>query len=1420
MDIAIVGLDCRFPSAPEPAALWRLMMGVGDGIGEVPPGRWADDGLFDPDGGRGRANTRAGGFLTDVDAFDNDFFGISPREAAAMDPQQRLVLQAAWRAFEDAGLDPRDQGGSATGVYLGVMSSEWARLSLADPDAIDVHAGTGNGYCMTANRISYLLNLHGPSLAVDSACSSSLLATHLACAALSSGECDQALVGGVNLALTPTLSIYYTQAGLSAPDGRCKPFSALADGIGRAEGVGMVLLRRLSDVVADDQPVYAVIKGSAVNHGGRGNGLTAPSRWAQRDVISAACQRANVRPADVSYIEAHGTGTVLGDSIEVNALGGLHGGRTEPCAIGSVKGNIAHTEGAAGIAGLIKLALAHHHGVVPPSRYADTGNPRLRLDSKGLRLLAEPLSLRSAGAPAVTGVSSFGLGGTNVHVVLAAAPPPMRSNPVEETGGVLTVSADGAAGLARAASALADDLAEPANPLGAVCRASNRVKASGPYRLAFAVEDRDRGLARLRAFAAGSHGTTETGQRVGDGPVCGWLLHGEGPAAVAWGQAFHDRHARYRSAFDAADRVLTPLLGRSLRDFPPTGGPAAGDARHEAAAMFATQYAVGELLLALGPRPAWIASEGVGDHAAAVLCGVLSLAEAARLLAGGTPDTTTFRQPRIPWNSGGLDRRARTGEPDAATRPDRQAPLTAAVEADATAPTHLVEIGPGCPDAAGPAGLADRWPVTRLRTGNGARIIGRELTEVAAALYRAGAALRWDALDPPRPPRPVRLRPYPFATTRFPLRPAPDEQGPAVAPATASSVPVAGDAAATSPDVGGGPGAGNPLVLDWVPPNLPLVDPPGDGEWLVAEPPVGQPHLDPDMPFLATIIEARPAATTICLPLPISGPGRGGPLGVGEIDRVRHVLQRTLHTVQGFLADPRFSAARLVLLTRHAVRVGDDSEIDLAHAAVWGLVRSVAAEHPGRFALVDLDRGLGDELPTGLPATVAAAFAADEPALALRDGTVRVPRLATPTAGADRHGRPGTFAGDGTVLVTGAGGSLGRIVARHLVTAHGVRDLLLVSRRGVDTPGSGALAARLTATGARVRFASCDVADRAALAELLAAVPAEHPLTGVVHIAGVLDDGAVQNLTAEQFDAVLRPKLDAAVHLHDLTRDRNLAAFVLFSSASGVLGNAGQSAYAAANAFLDALAELRRDQGLPAVSLAWGPWADEYAESDGGPDYGGMAGTVGERLNRRGLLPLPVQDALAHLDAALDSGPAVHIPIRLDLDRLVAHGQVPPVLRGLAGDGDASGAGTVAAAGATLRERLGGLPPGERSRVLLDLVLAQVCAVFGWSDTRAANPTTVFVDLGLDSLAGVELGNRLYGVTGIRLPAGLVFDHPTPAALAAYLGELLVPSAPARTGPEAPSGTGQAIAHVVRPELGRRVDDLDADELVRLALGR
>src|SRR5580693_5647399 len=427
--IAIIGIGCRFPGADGPAAFWRLLSDGVDAITETPPDRWGADASE-------TAATHWGGFLDQVDQFDPQFFGISPREAARMDPQQRLLLEVAWEALEDAGQVPEQLAGSRTGVFIGISTYDYGHFQLGQPDRIDAYTGTGSALSIAANRLSYFYDFRGPSMAIDTACSSSLVAIHLACRSLREGECTLALVGGANVILSPALGLNFSEAGVMAADGRCKTFDARADGYVRGEGAGVVVLKPLSRALADADPIYAVIRGSATNQDGRTNGLMAPSRGSQEAVLAEAYRRADLSPGAVDYVEAHGTGTSLGDAIEAQALGTIVAEGRAPesrCMVGSVKTNIGHLEAAAGVAGLIKVALALRHRAIPPSLNFVEPNPLIPFDSLPLHVAQTLTPWPENGSRAAAGVSSFGFGGANAHIVLTEAPQVRVAQPTDPT---------------------------------------------------------------------------------------------------------------------------------------------------------------------------------------------------------------------------------------------------------------------------------------------------------------------------------------------------------------------------------------------------------------------------------------------------------------------------------------------------------------------------------------------------------------------------------------------------------------------------------------------------------------------------------------------------------------------------------------------------------------------------------------------------------------------------------------------------------------------------------------------------------------------------------------------------------------------------------------------------------------------------
>ncbi|HET9209476.1 MAG TPA: type I polyketide synthase, partial [Thermoanaerobaculia bacterium] len=642
--IAVIGMACRFPQAPDPRAFWRLLRDGVDAVGEVPADRWSSDLFYDPDPqAAGRASTRWAALLDGIDLFDGQFFRISPREAAHMDPQQRLLLEVAWEALEDAGTPPDSLAGSRTGVFAGVMFNEYGgRLFYGgDPRAIDAYSGAGNIDAILANRISYLLDFQGPSLAVDTACSSSLVAVHLACGSLRSGECDLALAGGVNVVLSPGTAVYYSRAGLMAADGRCKAFDARADGFVRGEGAGLVVLKPLSRALADGDPVRAVIRGSAVNHDGRGNGLTAPNPHAQERVIREAWADAGAPPWRASYVEAHGSGTRLGDPIELKALGAVVGpGRPggQPCVVGSVKSNIGHLESAAGIAGLIKAVLCLENGVVPPSLHFETPSPFIPFDRLGLRVPTRLEPLSAGEGPALAGVSSFGFGGANAHVVLEAAPAAPPVDLPEEPGPwLLPLSARAPEALRAAAQRLRELAGENGGPAPHdLCRTAAVHRSHHDHRLALTFDSPAGLTAGLDAFLAGrpaaglAHGRRSPSRR----RKVVFVFSGQGPQWPGMGRELLDREPAFLAAVEACDRRLSALAGWSLLAELLAEPERSRLEETEVAqpAIFALQVGLAALWRSWGIEPDAVVGHSLGEVAAACVAGCLTLEDGVRVV--------------------------------------------------------------------------------------------------------------------------------------------------------------------------------------------------------------------------------------------------------------------------------------------------------------------------------------------------------------------------------------------------------------------------------------------------------------------------------------------------------------------------------------------------------------------------------------------------------------------------------------------------------------------------------------------------------------------------------------------------------------------------------------------------------------------
>jgi amino acid adenylation domain-containing protein len=786
--IAIIGIGCRFPGGVEsPSAFWQLLSSGGDAVREVPGDRWDVEAYYDPNSGSlGKMHTRWGGFLDEIDQFDAEFFGISPHEAARIDPQQRLLLEVAWHALEDAGLPSPKLAGTRTGVFVGISSGDFGQLQFQDAEQVDAFTGAGSALSIAANRLSYLWDLRGPSVAIDTACSSSLVAVHMACRTLRGGESDLALAAGVNLILRPAVSVAFSKAGMLSPRGRCRTFDAEADGYVRGEGCGVVILKRLSDAQADGDRILAILRGTAVNHGGRTNGLNAPSGLAQQQVIREALADAAIRAEQIDYVETHGTGTRLGDPIEVEAiLAALQDGRDHqrPLVLGSVKTNVGHLEAAAGIAGLIKTILALRFEQIPPHLHLTKLNPLLAPDGA-------PIVIPNASRPwprgqrrRYAGVSSFGFGGTNAHAILEEPPAEdSAASSVERPLHLVTLSAHSREALGDVAARLRDHLELfPSLSLAEVAYSANTARAHFGHRAAILANSLDALRERLRLLNDGEEiAEIRRGEIPGDqSPRIAFLFTGQGTHYAGMGRTLLETQPTFRRVLERCDAILQDHLGRSLLAVV-RGEPGCETMLCQAAmaepALFAVEYSLAEMWRSWGIQPSAVLGQDVGEFVAACFAGLFSLEDGLRLvIARGrcdeAPAPIRFTEPTIEIISN------LTGEPAAAAtvatpdywRQHAQEPsqLTRGMRSLAELGCEVfVEIGPSPTLLAmgrrcQPAGFGTWLPTLRRDQEDWQTVL-----DTLAVLYTRGVKIDWSGFDRDYVRRRVDLPTYPFQRHR------------------------------------------------------------------------------------------------------------------------------------------------------------------------------------------------------------------------------------------------------------------------------------------------------------------------------------------------------------------------------------------------------------------------------------------------------------------------------------------------------------------------------------------------------------------------------------------------------------------------------------------------------------------------------
>ncbi|MEV7046561.1 type I polyketide synthase, partial [Amycolatopsis sp. NPDC051061] len=1433
--IAIVAMGCRFPGGvTSPEELWDLVDGGTDAMSAFPADRGWD--AFDGSGDY----ARTGGFIDTATTFDPAFFGISPREALATDPQQRLLLEVSWEVFERAGIDPGSLTGTSAGVFVGSTPSGYGLGS--ETGEVAGHLLTGNAGSVLSGRLAYSYGLEGPAVTVDTACSSALVALHLACQALRKRECSLALAGGATIMSTPAVFLEFARQGGLAGDGRCKPFAEAADGTGWGEGIGLLLLERLSDARRRNHPVLAVIEGSAVNSDGASNGLTAPNGPSQQRVIRAALAAAGLSPADVDVVEAHGTGTTLGDPIEAQALLATYGQNRpadRPLRVGAVKSNIGHTQAASGAAGVIKMVLALRHGHLPHTLHLDEPSSHVDWTAGSVELLGAPMPWPERDAPRRAGVSAFGVSGTNVHVLLAEPSAAEVTEEVQAPAGPwpFLVSARGTAALREQAASLRP-VAEEEN-LADLAWSLSAGRAALDDRAVVLAGSRDELLRGLDALAADGVAPGLMRGAIRPGKLA-FLFTGQGSQRAGMGGELHARYPGYATAFDEVCAEFDRHLDRPLRTVI-ASGEHLDETAYTQPALFAVEVALYRLAESWGYQPDYLLGHSIGELVAAHLAGVLSLADACTLVAargrlmqalptGGAMVAVQATEREIDLVDGlsiaavngpssivlsgdedvvlaaaerlaGLGRKTKrldvshafhSARMDVMLAEFRQVldgltfhPPKIAVVSNVTGTladqltlpdywvAHVREAvrfadGVGWLAEAGVTGFLELGPDGALAALAQdclpadvavAALLRRDRPEAPAALtglarmHVSGHGPGWSAVLAGG--RRVDLPTYRFQRQRYWLEPSvttgtgDDAFWSAVDTGTLAEVldlpeDAVGDllpalSAYRAKHQEKSTVDGWRYGIGWTP-----VSPspkPFSGTWLAVVPEdFTSPVLD------ALVSRGFDPVTLDRLP---DHSDVDGVLSLLALADEATALLRTIELV-------RNATAPVWVATRGAVSTGQSDPLTaLDQAPLWGLGRVAALEYPQRWGgLIDLPEALDDRALDRL----AAVLTSTEDQVALRASGMFGRRLRRITGPAAEPWSPA-----GTVLITGGTGALGAVVARTLAEA-GAEHLVLAGRRGLDAPGATALRDELTALGTRVTVAACDVADRDAVAGLLAGLP---DLDAVIHTAGVLDDAVLDGVTAEQLDTVFRPKLDAARHLDELTRDRALSAFVLFSSFAGSLGAVGQAAYAAANAGLDALAEQRRAAGLPATSVAWGPWGGSGMAADD---------LVADRMRRGGVPPMAPRPAVAALRRAIGSGEANPIVADVDWAKFVpgfTTTRPSPLLGDLPEARDAMHVPEEQ----PLAGRLAALSTEDQQALLLDVVRTQAAAVLAYPGPEAVEPERAFKDLGVDSLTAVELRNGLGAATGRALPATLVFDYPTPAAVATYLRDELAGSA-------------------------------------------
>jgi acyl transferase domain-containing protein/acyl carrier protein len=1397
-----------------------------DAVTEVPPDRWNVEDYYDAvPNVPGKMYTLAGAFLDRVDQFDPQFFGITPREALSMDPQQRLFLEICWEALQRSAHLPDRLSGSKTAVIVGGTTTDYMRvLTRFDGcSKVDAHFASGTVLNAIAGRVSYLLGLRGPAMAVDAACSSSLVAVHLACQGLRAGEFDLALAGGVNLILTPEPMVALCQARMLSPNGRCKTFDAAANGYVRGEGCGVVVLKTLSRALADGDPILAQIRGSAVNQDGKSSGFTVPNGPAQSDLIQSAVRNAGIDPADVGYLEAHGTGTSLGDPIEMGAAASVLG-KGRPAGnrffMGSVKTNIGHLESAAGIAGLIKSALVVQHGTIPPHlHFAD---PSPHIDWKNIPVAVPTEAVPWKTARRFAGVSSFGASGTNAHVVLEGPPPEMNRAAATRSGPQLLTLSGKTEGAVRELAGRYASAIESVSDVADFCFTANTCRVHYASRAAVVGTTGRELVERLARIAEGTAPVAHTAQP----PRVAFLFTGQGSQYAGMGRRLFEAEPVFRDILRKCETILRNELDLPLIEVLfGAGDTMLNQTAWTQPALFVIEYGLATLWQSWGIQPVVVMGHSIGEYVAACLAGVFSLEEGLRLVAArgrliqGLPADGTmvavlaseakvrpliepfldrvsiaavnapeslvisgdahsldgiveeldregiackrlpvshafhsplmepmlaefariasavkFRSPQIRFISGltGEPAGNQVAVPEYWVRHVRETVRFAQgiVAAENENCGAFLEIGPKpILTSLGRQCVANSslcW-LSSLREGADDL---QQMRETLGALYSAGAAIDWPAVyQGERGLRRISIPTYPFQRKRFWPEAAdePPKSATSAVGREASVYQTRWEALPTLPSDGCRADDNSSWIL--------FADRQGVASALAQK--LGAaactlvriPPSNPDE--VAALLAQAPADARLLFLKGLDVLDNGSLTAVQEA--CRSLVESSLPVLKAAGSGNR----KLWLFTRNAAPV-DGRPVTLSQAAFCGLARVFAVENPQAWGgLIDVGDDFG-ALDAGRVARYLKSPGGEDQ-VAFRAGGQFAARL-LPLA---LEAGPPPVKPDGLYVISGGFGSLGFDVAEWLVS-RGARHLALISRSS-GSPKACESIARLEKAGAEVLAWKADVADGNVLEQYWRSAR-RLPIRGVIHAAGVLDDGILAHQTWERFERVLSPKIMGAWRLYQMVRDQPLDFFFSFSSVASLMGSVGQGNYAMANAFLDGFAHFLRHQGLPGISVQWGPW-----------DGGGMAATVSK--DHAGMPPLNRERALVRLGQILSSSVPQAAVFAVDWKKVGGVRADGSLLKSVC-------AHSRNQACEVLRE-VQRASPDERYPLLYRHLQYAVGETLGMAPRELDGAG--FADLGMDSLMAVELRDRLQRELGVTLSTTLAFNYPTVEKLTRHL---------------------------------------------------